>query len=588
MMKNMIWAALLMAALPQLAAAQVEKQVEVTKAYVPRVESASKLAVEPDMTDTTQMRPEIDYTITPLSLRTTLTTRPIRPATVTYWEFNRPLPFYLKVGAGYPLNSVLDFYATTQNPSTGYLMGYVNHVGRYADIRNDFGVADNNSIRMMNRVGIAAGKYLGRHILEGELSYDNRMFHRYGGYASPGIEPLYAPGSRVDFGDANLMLRVGDDFQNLERTNFEVLLRGGIFFDHSEWPSVHGDPGRQLSIEGSARIARAFGRHRLSGALGYEYMKGLKSFDGTDQGRFHAALRYGFMGGVVRLEVGADYYRDRVESAADPDPIVETGNYIIPFAHLDFNLGTPGLKPFLEVDGSVDENSLRSLMYQNPYVASEWLDRSSVNYNGRFGLNGTLWSNRFSYRAYAGFTIHDNHIYWMAFREVEDDGAGTRSELFPGVFLPVMGRQTVTSFNGEIEYRPLSVLKFDLGVHGYVYNDEKKWCNGAPSFRGNLDIRYEGRKIAFGIGADLQSRRTWNLYNTEILSNGDNAANVNSYLSRFEAPLAVDLHAEFAWKISNRITFFAEGRNLINQRLYEYPWYPELGAHFTAGIKANF
>ena len=46
MMKKVILAALLMAALPQLAAAQVEKQVEVTKAYVPRVESASKLAVE--------------------------------------------------------------------------------------------------------------------------------------------------------------------------------------------------------------------------------------------------------------------------------------------------------------------------------------------------------------------------------------------------------------------------------------------------------------------------------------------------------------------------------------------------------------
>ena len=122
-MKRVIFAAFVLAALPRLAAAQVEKQVEVTKAYVPRVEGASKLPVEPDMTDTTRLRPEIDYSITPLSLRTSLTTRPIRPATVTYWEFNRPLPFYLKAGAGYPLNSVLDFYATTQNPSTGYLMG---------------------------------------------------------------------------------------------------------------------------------------------------------------------------------------------------------------------------------------------------------------------------------------------------------------------------------------------------------------------------------------------------------------------------------------------------------------------------------
>ena len=115
-MKRMLFVAALMAALPWGASAQVEKRVEVTKAYVPSVEGASKLAVVPDMTDTVKMRPEIDYTITPLSLQTTLATRPIRPATVTYWEFNRPLPFYLKAGMGYPFNSVLDFYASSQNP----------------------------------------------------------------------------------------------------------------------------------------------------------------------------------------------------------------------------------------------------------------------------------------------------------------------------------------------------------------------------------------------------------------------------------------------------------------------------------------
>ena len=73
-MKHMLFVAALMAALPWGASAQVEKRVEVTKAYVPSVEGASKLAVVPDMTDTVKMRPEIDYTITPLSLQTTLAT----------------------------------------------------------------------------------------------------------------------------------------------------------------------------------------------------------------------------------------------------------------------------------------------------------------------------------------------------------------------------------------------------------------------------------------------------------------------------------------------------------------------------------
>ena len=84
--------------LPLGARAQVEKQVEVTKAYEPNVEPATKLRIEPRMDDTVTMRPEIDYTITPLTLQTTLDTRPIRPAQLSYWEFNTPSRFYLKAG----------------------------------------------------------------------------------------------------------------------------------------------------------------------------------------------------------------------------------------------------------------------------------------------------------------------------------------------------------------------------------------------------------------------------------------------------------------------------------------------------------
>ena len=574
--------AALAAALPQLAAAQVEKQVEVTKAYVPKVESASKLAVEPDMTDTTRLRPEIDYTITPLSLRTTLSTRPIRPATVTYWEFNRPLPFYVKAGAGYPLNSVLDFYASSQNPSTGYVVGYVNHEGRFAKIRNDFGVK-NTSTRMFNRAGAAAGKYFGRHILEGDISYDNRMYHRYGAYASLPAETGFEPGGRIDYGDANLAVRFGDDFQDLSRTNFEVALRGGMFFDHSEWPE-YDDKARQMMLEARAKIARGFGRSTLSAEAGYELLSGRKSLDGTSQQLIHAALRYGYAGGVVRLDVGADYYHDRIELGGwEPDPLVKTENYVIPYARLDFNLGTPGLKPFIEADGAVRPNDFRGLTLENPYILpSAWLDKSSVDYNFRLGLGGSLWRSRFNYRIYAGVSVQDNHLFWMAYRNLSADP--DFHEVFQGVLTPVTARQTVTSFNGEIEFRPVSVLKLDLGVHGYLYNKETDLKNGEPSFAGNIGVAYDGRKVSFGMRALVQSVRSWSVI--DLSAAADPADPV--YGTPFEAPFAVDVRVNFDWKVSGRVTLFAEGRNLADRRLYEYAWYPELGANFTVGVKANF
>ena len=92
------------------ASAQVERHVEVTKNYVPEVStSATKLSITPDMVDTVRLRPEIDYTITPKSFVSTLGTHRFRPASLTYWEYEKPHPFYLKLGVGYPLNTAADF-----------------------------------------------------------------------------------------------------------------------------------------------------------------------------------------------------------------------------------------------------------------------------------------------------------------------------------------------------------------------------------------------------------------------------------------------------------------------------------------------
>ena len=604
------------AVVPQLVAAQVEKRVEVTKAYVPRVESALKLAVEPDMTDTTRMRPEIDYTVTPLSLQTTLATRPIRPATVTYWEFNRPLPFYLKVGAGYPLNSVLDFYASTQNPSTGYLIGYLNHEGRYAKIANDFGVK-NNSTRMYNRIGVAAGKYLGRHVLEGTFAYDNRMYHRYGAWAPAETGLDFGAGAMTDYGDANVRLRFGDDFRDMSRLNFDIAAYGSLFLDHSEHP-VNNMQGRESSLGVEGRIGQAFGRSSLLAGIGYERSVGQKYLADNSRQLFHVGARYGFQGGVVRLDVGADYYWDRI--ATSLSSATESGHYIIPFARLDFNLGTPGLKPFLEADGGVRANDFRSLTEQNPFVGSSqwlygmfgrfpvtdvsipayagrslWLDKSSVDYDFRLGIGGSLWRSTFNYRLYAGFSIRDNHLFWTGW-QVALPATGCDV-----LFLPVMARQTVTSFNGEIEFRPTSALRFDLGLHGCLYNDESPLQNGEPSFYGNVGFAYEGRKIAFGIEALLQSERSWTVYRYTELSQDSTTGGVSGAegepvnvvpefetLSPFKAPFGVDLRVNFDWHVSHRVTLFAEGRNLADRRLYDFARYPELGANFTVGVKANF
>lgn len=597
-MRKICCLAALLAAIPCIATAQVGKEVEVTKAYVPDVERATKLAAVPDMTDTVKLRPEIDYAVTPLSFASQFDTRPIRPAQVTYWEFNRPRPFYLRAGAGYPLNSVFDFYAATQHPGTGYAVGFANHEGRYADLRNDFG-QKRDALRMTNRIGAAAGKYFGRHTLEGSLSYENRLYSRYG--AREAAEDVSAPvaADRPDYGDADFALRFGDDFERLDRWNIEIAFRAGLFWDHSKSDGP-GHAARQTDLGASAKLARRFGRHLVQVQGGYDRMAGAGVTDGYVEQLFTGGLRYGYAGGFIDFVAGADYWGDRIRGAGD-------GNYVIPHARLRFDLGTDAMRPYIEADGSVRTNGYRSLTRQNPYVFNPFpvaapddgadgtgypiavapLDKSTVSYDFRLGIDGGLWHERFTYRLYAGFSIRDNFLYWCA---VPLAGTDLSSAEQPGAFVPVAGRLTVASFGGEAVFRPASRFRLALGACGNIYNDEGAWrqgaarCNldnGLPSFEGHAAAEYEGRKVSFGVSVGLQSARRWSVVTWD-------AAAETCAAHAFEAPFGADLRVHLDWRVGGRTTIFGEGRNLANRPLYRYAFYPEYGANCTVGVKLEF
>ena len=153
----------------------------------------------------------------------------------------------------------------------------------------------------------------------------------------------------------------------------------------------------------------------------------------------------------------------------------------------------------------------------------------------------------------------------------------------------IQDRQTVLSFGGEVAYRPVSELTLSLGIHGYSYNDAKQNISdhaqerlesGEPNFTCDFGVHYRGRKVSFGVEARMQSERKWTTLYGDIFE-AETAA-------PFVAPFAIDLRAVFDWRISSRVAIFAEGRNLLDRRLYEYPWYPEYGANCTVGVKLNF
>ena len=588
--------------LPLTLFAQVEKRVEVSKAYIPSVEYASKLAIRPNMVDTVVMQPEIDYEITPLSLSTQLETRTIRPATMTYWEFDRPLPFYLKLGMGYPLNSALDLYVSSQNADIGYVMGYVNHIGQYESV--PYTPDDNHSaLWMNNKVGLVAGKYLGRHTLEGEVSYENRIFDRYGIFPSASY-PTFDLGSRRMFGDLQGRIRIGDDFSDLSRFNFNVEVEGGNWWNpfrdidlrtvSSDLDWLAGDPAfeNESNVEAHAAVGRKFGRHKILFGAGFEGRWGgarrmVAEQPGSDYNYYDriisGSLRYGYQARSVDMEFGLDYYYDKIAGR-------DASHNFVPYAHLRFDLGNGGFVPYVELDGSLKSNSLQELMRINPYYRPSYtspMPKNTLDYSLRVGVSGRLIQDKLNYRLFVGYSFLENHNFWFV---------NQGSDPVDRSFDLAQGRLNIMSLNGEIEFRPVNSFTFSIGGRAMTYTDHQDLSLCMPEFEGTVQARYTHPKFSVGLLFNLQSiRYISSLRYESYLGTGDiydgkqtwHRIDVRS-IENYRIPFTVDLGLDVNWFVSKRVTVYAEGRNLCNNRYYDWARFPLYGVSFTAGVKLNF
>ena len=553
------------------AVAQVEKEVEVTKQYVPKLPPARKMDMVPDMVDTVAIRPEIDYTIVPKSFASALSTEKFRPAKVTYWEYTKSYPFYIKAGVGYPLVSEVDAYASTNRADVGYFSAYVNHRGRFGNIDTQNPITGeqfigSNAQQMSNRIGITGGKYFGRYTLSGDIYYDSNSYRRY---AQNVVEEDEQALDAIDFEDVALAVNFGDSFADLSKLNFALSLSADYYNDKSE-QIVIADMDRkiqQFDVAAALKLGRNIGQHaRLYGAVEYQGYYGFKYAGGYSDNIISCAADFEYDAiKAFDLKVGLKYSYDKVQPH-------KVRHHILPSLYMGFNVAEKDIfVPYVEVDSRVDNNSYRALQQANPYILLRDEQFESVpnttTYNLRAGFAGHTLNKKFSYRLYANAAFMTNALYWY---NVENIG-----------FSYLADKLGVYSLNASLEYKPLSSLLLGAGAKGMIYNNPTDIECGKPFFEGYFNIRYTHQKFAVGASADLIGSRSWTIVTA---ATEEQEAQMASY----KYPLCVDLGLTFDWFVAKQCTVYLEGRNLGNAKIYDWALYRRFGVGALVGIKVQF
>lgn len=542
-------------------AAQVLKQVEVSKEYAPTVSQAQKLAIIPDMTDTVKMQPEIDYTITPRTYTTSLLTKNFRPATIAYWDYNPHRPFYVRAAVGVPLSSEGDIYLSTHNKDRGYAMVYANHLGDYRNRHSLSGQKiKDNTTEMSNRVGGRAGLFVGKHTLEVDLFGNSELRHRYP-----------TTGEKITYGRMGGKLRFGDDFVDMSRWNFNVEIGGG-FFRHKARRSEPEAIFSQSNVEVAASVGKVLaGKHLFLIQAGYDGVFGGKELDAYRNNSIMAGLRYGFSRSRTNLIIGADYYYDKISKSTD------SPHHVMPYLHITWKSATERFVPYVEVDGELHRNDFSSLIYENPFFVAELpvtpllaAMPNEVRYNGRIGVGGNLGKGFFSYNLSAELSFADDHAYWYA------SGAD---------YSFVTAYQHSLRIDGSIKLRPAGWLETELSAGVYAWENYDDFYASRPNFTTALDIRIMTRRIKAGVNLEYAGGVKWMTLTPMEVMNTDSSTPAFSYV-RTRNTLSLGVNVE--WRMSDRIALYAEGRNLTGSNIYEWLGYYYTTPRAMLGVKMTF
>ncbi len=569
----------------QTMSAQVAKEVEVVRDFAPKVARAQKKSVTPNMVDTVKLRPEIDYTITPNSFTSTLNTHRFRPAAVTYWEYNREYPFYLKAGAGYPVNTVVDFFATTHRPDVGYATAYLNHFGNFSKIKvHDPGFNcdyHNRSHKVQTRAGVTAGRYFGRYTLSGDAYYQSDIYNRYPYAQSNEYDPR-----GVDFENVAFDLSFGDSFADLSHINFEVTAGFDFYNDKSDMlrfednvTPITSDKFQQISANAAIRATRNIGKSGiLSIGANYQGYYGLRDLSAYHNNIVSATLKYEHKSmRMLDIKVGATYLYDDVAG-------LKTRHHVLPYLYLGLNIrDNGGFVPYIEVDGKLFNNSYQELQRRNPYVAMLGYEGmpmmnlqealpNTTQYNVRFGFAGHTRNNKLIYRLYANMAFVDNDLYWY-----------NVDRAFFGV---EVARRNVFSINGAVEYKPVTSVALGAQVKGMLYTTFATVENARPNIEATFSVRYTHPKFSIGASADLVGASKWTAITN--YGSGETFRAIVDANQSVRVPATVDVGVNLDWYVSEKCTIFAEGGNLANMNIYRWAFYREYGANFTVGVKMQF
>ncbi len=530
--------------------AQVQNKIIVVETnYRPEVEQTEKLSVMPEFSDTTNVKPEINYSVLPSRLKTTYNIKPIKPAKLVGSPLDELYRSQIRLGLGNYTTPLAEFNINNLRSKEYSIGAYVFHRSSHTKLKLD----DGNKVPAgysRNKLSLYGKRFFKDVNVEGEV-YLNTDKYRFYGYNTSVVQDtsLEAKDIRQYFTQVGAKAEVYSTKADSGEFQYRLGLDANYFGDDYE------NRENQIHLPGQVE----FSVQSFQVKLNADYNLFAQKFNSEEQNK-HVFL---FNPQVKKRQelwevmLGAKLFIINAE---------ESKVYFYPEANLEFKVIDRVMNAYFGINGGVSVHNFSAITKTNPYIRPGLSVEDSRNkLTGYGGLKGQLSSNS-GYLMDVSFSSLDNVHFF-----VND----TLSEL-ENQFGVVYDKMERVQVKGELWYKPLSFLDFYLkGKHNTysLTNEAEPWH--VPAFTMSFTTRYNFKEKIF---AGLDIIHIGKRYAKDMHNAGQS----------FTLDPVWDLNLNLEYKYSEVLSMFLEFHNLFAQQYYIWNQYPTQKLNLLAGFSYKF
>ncbi|MBR4136535.1 MAG: hypothetical protein IKU03_09055 [Bacteroidales bacterium] len=581
--------------------AQAVDSAQLLVNYVPKLAKSTKINRDAVITDTIHNTVTYTYEISPQKPELNFST-----AKLSYSKFNPEVPErfyrnYLKLGFGYPITPLAELSVhNTRNTKYSYGLNF-HHFSSWAEpigkVQKQFAYAPTSDTRLH----LFFNRYFKNYTLYSSAGYNHELANLYGYSREWGIPDFYyakdyRDSIRNSFHHAKAELGFRSNYTT-EDKRFKEDICLHYDFLRTYWKDMEHQIGLRSIFAYDSRFIKisGFQHYQLdfdvdyylnswndSIMIGVEHNIPAKNIDHSFKIEMRPTMSFNIKEYFLKVGVGIP-----VLVAND-----KTRCPVYPIAELQMGLVRNILSLYVGVDGQSKYNSLRDMLYENPYVKPQLdslrFSRTQISVYG--GVKGNL-VKRLNYHIAARYSFVQDMPFYVL------DTLCLLKNQYDVVYVD---KANVLNVSANITWEAINHLYLNLNANywGYYFkaeNLEHPWYK--PSWELGFDGRYVLKnKFIFDLNAKVGLGRWALVPQTSIDENG------NTYISSYEAANdliknengkrlvkpVLNFGLGFEWIITPQFTAFANINNIGCQYATNYYAFNNFGINALVGITYSF